>query len=135
MMVGVSADRARCQIGTWRDGMRGRKDGPPRLKGRRRDERATIPHHGHGMGRDRIPPAGASAEVGCLGSSLQRGAERGAERIVAVDSPLYAGIPGQTATRTTPAAAEDGPASVGYHVGAPPLLPCRASSAPTAIAT
>src|SRR2546421_5526303 len=116
MMVGVSADRARCQIGTWRDGMRGRKDGPPRLKGRRRDERATIPHHGHGMGRDRIPPAGASAEVGCLGSSLQRGAERAAERIVAVDSPLYAGIPGQTATRTTPAAAEDGPASVGYHV-------------------
>src|SRR5438270_6058786 len=96
--------------------MRGRTDLPPRRKGRRRDERATTPHDGHGIGRDRIPPAGTPAEVGRLGSSLQRGAARAAERIVAVDSPLYAGIPGQTATRTAPAAAEDGPAPVGYHV-------------------
>src|SRR2546423_2291475 len=112
MMIGVSAARAH---GTW-----GRIDLPPRLKGRRRDERAirrsNTPHLGPGMGRDRIPPAGTPAEVGRLGSSLQRGAARAAERIVAVDSPLYAGIPGQTATRTAPAAAEDGPAPVGYHV-------------------
>src|SRR5919204_1379937 len=116
MMVGGSADRAGCHIGTWQDAMRGRKDVPPRRKGRRRDERATTPHDGHGMGGDRIPPAGAPAEAGCLGSSLQRGAARAAERIGAVDSPLYAGIPGQTATRTTPAAAEDGPTPVGDHV-------------------
>src|SRR5919202_1355856 len=109
MMVGVSADRARYQIGTCQDGRRGMKDVPPRLKGRRRDERATTPHYGHGMGRDRIPPAGAPAEVGRLGSSLQRGVERTAERIVALDSPLYAGIPGQGATGTAPAAAEDRP--------------------------
>ena len=89
---------------------------PPRLKGRRRDERATTPHDGHGMGGDRIPPARAPAEAGCLGSSLQRGAARAAEGIGAVDSPLYARIPSQTATRTAPAAAEDGPAPVGDHV-------------------
>src|SRR5919199_4895721 len=118
MMVGVSADRARYQIGTWQDDMRGMKDMPPRLKGRRRDERATIPHNGHGRGRDRIPPAGAPAEVGRLGSSLQRGVERAAERNLAVDSPLSAGIPGQGATGTAPAAVEDGSAPAEHQVDA-----------------
>jgi hypothetical protein len=105
MMIGVSADGA---DGTWR-----MKDMPPRLEGRRTDERAirrsNTPHYGYGMGRDRIPPPGVPAEVGCLGSSLQRGVERAAERILAVDSPLSAGIPGQAATGTAPAVAKDGP--------------------------
>src|SRR5919109_1290767 len=88
------------------------------LMGRRRDERTkhrshTL-HHGRGMSRDRVLPAGAPAEAGCLGSSLQRGAERAAERIVALDSPLHAGLPG--ATGTAPAAVEDGPAPAGYQV-------------------
>ena len=105
MMTGVSANGAN---GTWR-----MKDWPPRLEGRRRDERAirrsNTPHYGHGMGRDRIPPPGVPAEVGRLGSSLQRGVKRAAERILAVDSPLSAGIPGQAATGTAPAVAKDGP--------------------------
>src|ERR671939_857120 len=114
MMNGVSADRT---TGTWR-----MKDVPPRLKGRRRDERAirrsNTPHYGHGMGRDRIAPPGVPAEVGRLGSSLQRGVERAAERNLAVDSPLSAGIPGQGATGTAPAAVEDGSAPAEHQVGA-----------------
>src|SRR5918911_665248 len=107
MMIYVSADRT---TGTWR-----MKDVPPRLKGRRRDERAirrsNTPHYGHGMGRNCIAPPGVPAKVGRLGSSLQRGVERTEKRILAVDSPLPAGIPGQAATRTAPAVAEDGPSS------------------------
>src|SRR5918911_1403481 len=96
---------------------------PPRRKGRRRDERAirrsNIPNYGHGMGRDRIASAGAPAEVGCLGSSLQRGVERATEGIVAVDNPLYAGISGHTAIGTAPAAAEDGPSPMGCQLDVP----------------
>src|SRR4051794_9911782 len=102
--------------------MWGMTDLSPRLKGQRRYERAIrrahTPHHGRGMGRDRIPPAGAPAEVGRLGSALQRGGERAAERIVAVDSQLYAGIPGPAANGPAAAAAENGTVPLGDQLDA-----------------
>src|SRR5437588_4452983 len=102
---------ARCQIWTWEDGG-GVKDLPPGLEGVRADEqsmdRTGTPHNGHDRERYRIPPAGATAEAGCLGSSVQRGSEGATERTIPINSQLYAGMPDPAPNGTVQATAEDG---------------------------
>src|SRR5437016_5336890 len=102
---------ARCHTWTWEDGG-GVKDLPPGLEGVRADEQSTdrsdTPHNGHDFGRYRTPPAVAPAEVGCPGSSLQRGGEGTTEGIVPVDSQLSAGMPDPASNGAARATAEDG---------------------------
>jgi hypothetical protein len=87
-------------------------DLPPGREGVRADEQTTDrtrgPHNGHDFGRYRVPPAGASAEAGCLGSSLLRGSEGTTERIVAINSQLYAGMPGPASKGAAQATAAEG---------------------------
>src|SRR2546421_8374808 len=64
------------------------------------------------LASDQTPPTTYTAWA----ETAQRGVERAAERIVALDSQLYAGLPGKAATGTTPAAVEDGPAPAGHQV-------------------
>src|SRR5919109_23009 len=61
---------------------------------------------------DQTPPTTYTAWA----ETAQREVERAAERIVALDSQLYAGLPGQAATGTAPAVLEDGPAPTGHQV-------------------
>src|SRR5439155_17065759 len=102
---------ARCHTWTWEDGG-GVKDLPPGLEGVRADEQSTdrthTPHNGHDGGRCRTPPAVATAEAGCPGSSLQRGGEGATERIVPVNNQLYAGMPDPSPNDAARATAEGG---------------------------
>src|SRR5205823_1427010 len=64
------------------------------------------------LASDQTPPTTYTAWA----ETAQRGVERAAERIVALDSQLYAGLEGQAATGPAPAVVEDGPAPTGHHV-------------------
>src|SRR5919201_5772378 len=64
------------------------------------------------LASDQTPPTTYTAWA----ETAQRGVERAAERIVALDSPLYAGLPGHAATGSAPAVVEDGPAPAGHQV-------------------
>src|ERR687885_151693 len=64
------------------------------------------------LASDQSPPTTYTAWA----ETAQRGVERAAERIVALDSPLYAGLPGHAATGSAPAVVEDGPAPTGHQV-------------------
>src|SRR5919199_595301 len=64
------------------------------------------------LASDQTPPTTYTAWA----ETAQRGVERAAERIVALDSPLYAGLPGHAATGSAPAVVEDGPAPTGHQV-------------------
>src|ERR687886_264661 len=127
----------RYQTWTWEDGG-GVADLPPGLEGVRADEQSTNrtrgPHNRHDFGRYRVPPAGAPAEAGCLGSSLQRGSERATERIVAIDCQLYAGMPGAASNGAVQATAEEGTDVPQYQLDAVATGNGRAATAlvPTA---
>src|SRR5437763_12390182 len=64
------------------------------------------------LASDQTPPTTYTAWA----ETAQRGVERAAERIVALDSQLYAGLPDQAAAGTTPAVVEDGPAPTGHQI-------------------